>query len=178
MPATPARPPDAMRTALLLLTAIFPAACALVEPAYVYVDSIASDHAGPQESYFLFSGRPGLATDNRQFRRYSDSADEALQAAGLRKVDAVGEADMVVGFVYGVEAVRDGNVTRRTSFVEFAAFDWNEVRDHGDRNAIWRTRAYMDGSHGGLSRVVPMLVEACTPWLGKSTGGIVEVEFD
>ena len=105
-------------------------------------------------------------------------ADEALQAAGYRKVTTPDEADIVVGFSYGVEVERVGALERRTSHIELAAFDWDEVRDDGDRNAIWRTQAYMDGSHGGLGRVVPMLVEASTPWLGKSTGGIVEVEFD
>ena len=163
------------RLAVLLLAPVLPIGCALVEPSYVYVDAIASDHAGRQETYFLFSGRPDLTTEDLQLRRY---ADAALGAAGLRKVEFVDEADVVVGFTYGVESVREGNVTRRTSHVELAAFDWDEVRDQGDRNAIWRTHAYMDGSHGGLGRVVPMLVEACAPWLGKSTGGIVEVEFD
>lgn len=166
------------RLALLLFASLMPIGCALVEPSYVYVDAIASDHAGRQETYFLFSGRPGLTTEDLQFRRYAGYADAALGAAGLRKVEAVDEADIVVGFTYGVESVSEGIVTRRTSHVELAAFDWDEVRDHGDRNAIWRTQAYMDGSHGGLGRVVPMLVEASAPWLGKSTGGIVEVEFD
>jgi hypothetical protein len=167
-----------IRLALLLLTTVVPTGCALVEPTYVYVDAIASDHAGPQETYFLFSGRPGLTTEDLQFRRLARHADEALGAAGLRKVESADEADVVVGFTYGVESVREGNVIRRTSHVELTAFDWDEVRDQGDRNAIWRTQAYMDGSHGGLGRVVPMMVEACAPWLGRSTGGIVEVEFD
>jgi hypothetical protein len=153
-------------------------ACALVEPSYVYVDGIAAPSAEPQETYFLFSGRRGLHHQDLHFRRYAVHADEALQTAGYRKVETPDEADIVVGFSYGVEIERVGTLERRTSHVELAAFDWDEVRDDGDRNAIWRTQAYMDGSHGGLGRVVPMLVEASTPWLGKSTGGIVEVEFD
>ena len=167
-----------MTRTLALFAALALGGCALFEPSYVYVDSIASAHAGPQETYFLFSGRPGLTTEDLQFRKYSRHADDALQNAGYRKVTAADAADVVVGFSYGVSAVREGNVIRRTSHVEIAAFDWDEVRDDGDRNAIWRTQAYMDGSHGGLSRVVPMLVEASAPWLGKSTDGIVEVEFD
>lgn len=167
-----------IRALSLLLAAVAAAACALVEPSYVFVDAIASEHAGPQETYFLFSGRPGLATDDRQFQRYAELAHEALQSAGLREAATPDEADVVVGFVYGVDAVREGNVIRRTSHVELAAFDWDRVRDEGTRNAIWRTQAYMDGSHGGLGRVVPMLLQACAPWIGKSTGGIVEVRFD
>ena len=172
-PATPR-----IRALSLLLVAIAATACALVEPSYVFVDAIASEHAGPQETYFLFSGRPGLTTDDRQFQRYAVLADEALQSAGLSKAATPDEADVVVGFVYGVDAVREGNVIRRTSHVELAAFDWDRVRDDGTRNAIWRTQAYMDGSHGGLGRVVPMLLQACAPWIAKSTGGIVEVQFD
>jgi hypothetical protein len=167
-----------LKSTLGFLSFLLVSACALVEPVYVYVDGIAAPSAEPQETYFLFSGRRGLHHEDLQFRRYAVHADEALQAAGYRKVTTPDEADIVVGFSYGVEVERVGALERRTSHIELAAFDWDEVRDDGDRNAIWRTQAYMDGSHGGLGRVVPMLVEASTPWLGKSTGGIVEVEFD
>jgi hypothetical protein len=164
--------------ALSIVTMLAGAACALVEPEYVYVDAIAAPFSGPQETYFLFSGRPGLTHEDLQFRRYARYAEEALEKAGYVKAPVPDEADIVVGFSYGVSAERQGGLLKRTSHVELAAFDWSEVRDSGDRNAIWRTQAYMDGSHGGLGRVVPMLVEASTPWLGKSTGGIVEVAFE
>ena len=172
------RTPTRLKSTISLLSFLLISACALVEPSYVYVDGIAAASDETQETYFLFSGRRGLNHEDLQFRRYSVHADEALQAAGYRKVATPDEADIVVGFSYGVEVERVGTLQRRTSHIELAAFDWDEVRDDGDRNAIWRTQAYMDGSHGGLGRVVPMLVEASTPWLGKSTGGIVEVVFD
>ncbi len=94
--------------ALSIVTILAGSACALVEPEYVFVDSIAAPASGPQETYFLFSGRPGLSHDDLQFRRYAGYADEALQKAGYVKASAPDEADIVVGFSYGVSAERDG----------------------------------------------------------------------
>ena len=167
-----------MKSLVPLLSLLLLTGCVYFEPNYVYVDAIAAERPQHEETYYLFSGMPWLREEDLQFKKYASFAHDALGDAGFSRVESPDVADLVVGYSYGVSSVREGNAIRRTSHVELAAFDWEDVRDHGDRNAIWRTQAYMDGSHGGLGRVLPMLLEASTPWLGENSGDIIEVVFD
>lgn len=164
-----------MRVVAVLAAVMLTAGCELVGPHYVYVDSIASTQLPDLKSYFLFSGRRSLTTKNAQYRRLSELAHETLASAGFQQAGSLEEADIVIAFTYGVDRVRRGNQIERTAFVEFSAYDWIAVNESDDRNAIWRTNIYQEGSSGGLDIVVPRLIRAATPYIGTRTGDVIEV---
>lgn len=154
------------------------AGCAITGPTYVTVDSTAAAAAAEKRTYYLFSGRQELTLKNPQYRKYARLADELLQSAGFTKTDRPDTANVIVAFIYGVDRMRDGNRMKRTSFVEFAAYDWVAVRDEGVRNTIWRTEIFTQGSHGGYSRNIPMMLKAARPYVATNMLDPVDVVVD
>lgn len=144
--------------------------CALGEPRYAYVDSVAAPDAPTATTYYLISAIRGLDLDAPELRRFRDMAHEAMATAGFTRVESVKEAELVVTFAFGVTSDRGDLVTERTSYANLTAFDWEAVSAHDARNAAWVTRAYMDGADGGLGLVVGLLLEAAAPHIGGSTG--------
>jgi hypothetical protein len=174
-----------MRNLIMLAATTLIFGCAVVEPTYVYVDSVASGSAADLKKYYLLAEpRPyygvidsgnDTAYGRRRHQKFVVQTDQILQAQGFEKVDSPEQAELIVVLEYGVEVMRVGAHTERTSTVQINAFDWEAVRDTDRRNALWRTHAYMDGSSGGLSRVIPTLLEAAQPYVGTSTDGVAEV---
>jgi hypothetical protein len=167
-----------MKGLLGLFSCILLVGCAITGPTYVMVDSTASHAAAEKRVYYLSSGRRELTLENPQYRKYAGLTDELLQGAGFTKVDSPDDANVIVALIYGVDRMRDGNRMKRTSFVELAAYDWIAVRDEGVRNTIWRTEIYTDGSHGGYSRNIPMLLEAAAPYVATNMIDPVDVVFE
>jgi hypothetical protein len=174
-----------MRTLILLAAALMIFGCAVGQPTYIYVDSVAAGSAAGMNKYYLLAeARPfygvidsgnDTAYGRRRHEKFVVLTDRILQAQGFEKLDSPESAELIVMLEYGVEVMRTGNRTERTSTVQITAFDWEAVRDTDRRNALWRTHAYMDGSSGGLSHVIPMLLEAAQPYVGTSTDGVAEV---
>ena len=154
------------------------AGCALTEPTYIYVDSIASPGSEELKSYYLFSGRRGLSEKDAHYRRFSRITHDILQSRGYTRAEGPDRSEVVIALTYGVDRKRVQNHIERTSFVELAAFEWDAISKSDERNAIWRTRIYKDGSSGGLSHVIPQLLEAGGPYIGTSTGDLIEVVLD
>jgi len=171
--------------AAVLLAAVLCVGCAAVESQYVYVDSIAAPGSGDMKDYYLlaeFRRRTGVAGmeagssyERNRHRKFVALTHEALQAAGFRPVDTPDQAQLIISLNYAIDITRGQVRSERTSSVRIVAFDWAAVRDLDHRNAIWHTDAWMDNSSGGFGRVVPILIEAARPYLGKNTGGTVEV---
>jgi hypothetical protein len=116
--------------------------------------------------------------ERKRHEKFVALTHDVLRSAGCQKVESPDEAELVVVLDYGVE-VDDGAIhAERTSSVKLIAFDWMAVRDTDRHNALWRTHAWMDGSSGGLGRVVPELLEALRPYVGTRTDGAVEVILD
>lgn len=161
------------------------AGCSALGPTYVYVDSIAARDVDGLTDYYLLSelrrqsrvaGREiGSAYARKRDEKFMALMDTALQSAGFSPVNSPDQAQLVILLNYGVDVASGRLKSDRTSAVQIAAFDWAAVKDLDQRNAIWRTSAWMEGSSGGLGRVVPMLIEAVEPYLGKNTRGTVEV---
>ena len=177
-----------MRTLATLAVAVISVGCAVVEPSYAYVDSVAAGSAAGMKKYYLLaeprryygvidSGND-TAYGRRRHEKFVELTDRILQEQGFEKVDSPQSAEIIIVLEYGIEVMRVGNRTERTSTVQLTAFDWEAVRESDQRNAIWRTHAYKDGSSGGLSRVIPMLLEAAQPYVGTSTEGAAEVLLD
>ena len=169
---------------IVVLAAAVPG-CAALEPDYVYVDSVASGSAAAMTRYVLLAQAPGAGAGQdvsayvrRRHEGFVELTHDVLRSAGFVRVDSPDEAELVVALEYGVEVVAGPPRTERTSSVKLVGFDWKAVRDADHRNAVWRTHAYMDGSSGGLSHVVPQLLEAMRPHVGTNTEGVVEVDLD
>lgn len=164
-----------------LCLAVLTAGCKALEPEYAYVDSMASRSAAGLTRYVLLSSpkhyRDGGSLPGYVRKRHEgfvEMAHEVLGSAGFEHVESPEDAEVVVVLDYGIEVAVVSVRTERTSYVQLAAYDWEAVRDADRRNAIWRTRAYMDGSSGGLGRVVPILLEAMRPYVGTRTDGAME----
>lgn len=166
-------------------TVVVLAGCSALGPTYVYVDSIAARDTGDLTDYYLLSelrrrsrvaGRElDSAYARKRDAKFIELTDKALQSAGFRPVDSPDEAQLVILLNYAIDVSPRGLNKERTSTVQIVAFDWAAVRDMDQRNAVWRTSAWMEGGSGGLGRVVPILIEAAGPYLGTSTRGTVEV---
>lgn len=174
-----------VRWLCIVLFAAGLAGCAAIEPEYVYVDSVASDSAASLNRYVLLAQLPGAGAGQdvsayvrRRHEKFVALTHEVLRSAGYVRVQSPDEAELVVALQYGVEVAAGPNRTERTSSVKLVGFDWKAVRDADHRNAIWRTHAYMDGSSGGLSHVVPQLLEAMRPYVGTNTDGVMELVLD
>lgn len=159
--------------------------CTALAPRYAYVDSVASRAASGMTRYVLLAQPRGYARGQdlpgyvrHRHERFVEQAHALLQAAGYQPVSSADAAQLVIALDYGVEIVRGPVRTERTSSVQLVAFDWHAVRDDDERNAIWRTHAYMAGSSGGLGRVVPDLLNALAPYVGTNTEGAVEITLD
>jgi hypothetical protein len=188
-PADKRSAPEGLRviSVLAVLGALGCAACAALGPKYVRVDSVAASGAEAMKDYYLLSefrqrngdSRMGGGSSYEKARdaKFLALTREVLQSAGFNAVDSPDEAQLVVLLQYGIDiAFTPGQLRKeRTSMVEIVAFDWAAVRDLDHRNAIWHTSAYMEGSSGGLGRVVPILIEAAGPYLGTNTDGAVEI---
>jgi len=165
--------------------AILLAGCSALGPKYVYVDSIAARETGDLTSYYLLSelkrrsqlaGRElGSAYARKRDAKFIDLTDKALRSAGFTPVNSPDDAQLVILVNYAIDVSPGGLNEERTSTVQIVAFDWAAVRDLDQRNAIWRTSAWMEGGSGGLGRVVPVLIDAAGPYFGRNTGGTVEV---
>ncbi len=174
-----------MRTVCVVFVLFLVSGCTGLETRYAYVDSVASRSAEGMQRYVLL-GRPrgyGSAEEapayiRKRHEEFVDLVHQLLLQAGYQRVESADDAELVIAFDYGVDVAMEQTRTERTSTVELVAFDWIAVRDSDERNAIWRTYAYMDGSSGGLGRVVPELLEALGPYAGRNTGGAVEIVLD
>jgi len=165
--------------------AILLAGCSALGPKYVYVDSIAGRDTGDLTSYYLLSELKrrsrlagtelGSAYARKRDARFMDLTDKALRSAGFTPVSSPDDAQLVILVNYGIDISPGGLNEERTSSVQIVAFDWAAVRDMDQRNAVWRTSAWMEGSSGGLGRVVPVLIDAAGHYFGSNTGGTVEV---
>lgn len=174
-----------MRAFCFVLLLLLVSGCAGRETRYAYVDSVASRSAEGMYRYVLLARPPGYgsadeapAYTRKRHEKFVGLAHQVLQQAGYQRMESADDAELVIAFDYRVEVTMIQVRSERTSTVELVAFDWIAVRDSDERNAIWRTYAHMDGSSGGLGRVVPELLEALGPHVGQSTGGAVEIVLD
>jgi hypothetical protein len=179
------RPGPPVRTLAIVFLLLLVSGCAGLEPRYAYVDSVASRSAEGMHRYLLLARPRGYGSAEeapayvrKRHEEFVNLAHQVLRQAGYQRVESADDAELVIGFDYGVEVTMGQVRSERTSTVEMVAFDWIAVRDSDERNAIWRTYAYMDGSSGGLGRVVPELLEALGPYAGRNTGGTVEIVLD
>jgi len=170
---------------LVLSAASFLPACAAIAPQYVYVDSVAAHSSEGMKNYYLLAefrrrGSPGGADvgssyERKRHEKFVTQLVDALAADGFNRKDTPDQAELIISLQYGVEVVPGGVRADRTSSLQVVAFDWEAVSEQDHRNAVWRTNAWMDGSSGGLSRVIPILIEAARPFLGTNTDGTMEV---
>lgn len=175
----------AVRIFFLAFFIVLGSGCAGLEPRYAYVDSVTSRSAEGMSRYVLLARPRGYASaeeapayTRKRHETFVELTHEVLQGAGFERVGSPDEAELVIALDYGVDVTLEQVRTTRTSTVELVAFDWEAVRDSDERNAVWRTYAYMDGSSGGLGRVVPELLEALGPYAGRNTDGAVEIVLD
>ncbi len=172
-------------TGIALMAALCVPACAAVAPRYVYVDSVAAHSSEGMQDYYLLAqfrrrGAPGgaevgSAYERKRHEKFVAQLVDALDSAGFVRKETPDQAELIISLQYGVEVVPGGVRAERTSSLQVVAFDWQAVSEQDHRNAIWRTNAWMDGSSGGLSRVIPILIDAARPYLGTNTDGTMEV---
>jgi hypothetical protein len=176
--------PEVLRVRVLfaMLLAMSTSGCTGMQPRYAYVDSVASQSAEQMGRYVLLAEPRGYddpralpGYERKRHEKFVVLTHDVLRSAGFQKVESPDEAELVIVLDYGVEADTGAVHAQRTSSVKLIAFDWMAVRDADRRNALWRTHAWMDGSSGGLGRVVPELLEALRPYVGTRTDGAVEV---
>jgi len=160
----------------IVVTAI--TACALMDPVYIFVDSVASPRAEDLRTYHLVSGRRGVTKKDPLYRELSGYAHRALQEAGFQPAASVNAAEIIVALTYGLERQRDGNRVQTSSFVKLTGFDWFAVRETGARNALWTTQAYRFGAAGGIDRSVPKLLRYAAPHIATTTGDIIEIQIN
>lgn len=167
-----------MRVLLLAMVVTLTTACAVMDPVYIFVDSIASPKAEDLRTYHLVSGRRGITTKNPLYRELSGHAHRALQEAGFQPAASVDTAEVIVALTYGLERQRDRNRIQTSSFVKLTGFDWFAVKETGARNALWTTQAYRFGASGGIDRAVPKLLRYSAPYIATTTGDIIEIQIN
>lgn len=77
----------------------------------VKVDSIA-DSESLGETYVLKSGLQGIADNDLRFKEYANIVSNALKRKGLKKVDDVKTADLVIMLAYGISDPKTKSYTR------------------------------------------------------------------
>jgi len=167
-----------MRLPKLAIAVMIVTACAIMDPVYIFVDSVASPKAADLRTYHLVSGRRGITKKNPLYRELSGYAHRALQEAGFQPAASVDAAEVIVALTYGLERQRDGNRIQTSSFVKLTGFDWFAVRETGARNALWTTQAYRFGAAGGIDQAVPKLLRYAAPHIGTTTGDIIEIQIN
>ncbi|MCC4852520.1 MULTISPECIES: hypothetical protein [Vibrio] len=81
---------------------------------------------------------------------------------------------------YGVtgSTTHIGNTTTYDRFLNIVAYDVDVYKKTEKMKQVWTTTVISSGSSGDLRRVMPVLVSAANPYLGKNTGQQVPVTLN
>lgn len=80
---------------------------------------------------------------------------------------------------YGIKGYtsHQGSVTTFTRHAFLTAYDLATFRESKSEKVVWETKIASVGSSGDLRRVFPIMIAASRPYIGASTGKIVDVSL-
>lgn len=150
----------------------------------VAVTSFASSEAQTEKTYVLFPANEEIEGNELEFREFSGYLKRALSERGFSQAKDRKHADVAIFLSYEVhssEEYRYTNYTRpRHSFmrsVSIYAYDIRNYRHSHKLTESWRTLSMSIGPSGDLRRVLPILIAAAEPYLGKSSGQMVHLKL-
>ncbi|MBY0575656.1 MAG: DUF4136 domain-containing protein [Gallionellaceae bacterium] len=150
----------------------------------VQIDSIAAPNLDLKgKTFVIASGMPVVEEADLEFRLVAQYVENALRKHGATRVEKPEDAELLIRIAYGIGdpqqisaysymigwSVQSVNQTVFTRNLIISGYEAKKLQPQ-----LWKTTVRSTGMSPDLRMVMLYLVAAAEPYLGKSTGGVLE----